>query len=260
MPITDAPIAPTLAVSDLDRARKWYAEKLEWEPIFEIPELLIYQVGDSRFSLFTTPSAGTARNTVMNWNVADLQVEVDRLRANGVAFEDYDFGDFRTVDGIMTDPAGGKTAWFKDPDGNTVAILESPPGQGSSHAISAMVAASDLDRAKAWYRDKLGFEPVEEFEGIVLDYVSGNTSFNVYKTEYAGTAKNTVAVWRMPGIREEMTRLRERGVVFEDLDFGDGDATVDGLLSDETGDVNAWFRDSEGNWLSLAEDRGDLPG
>ena len=259
MAITDAPIHPSLAVRDLDRARTWWADKLGWEPAREFDGLLVYEVGDSYFTLFTTPFAGTAKNTVMNWNVKDLRAEVARLKGRGVAFEDYEFGEFKTVDGIMADPGGGSTAWFKDLDGNIVAILQAPPGQGSSHALSVMLAAADLDRAKAWYRDKLGFEPVEEFAGMVADYRSADTSFNLYKSDYAGTAKNTVAVFRMQNIRAEVARLRARGVEFDEVDMGEDGRTVDGIWADEEGDLNAWLTDSEGNVLSLAEDRGDFP-
>ena len=261
MPITDAPMGPTLAVSDLARSRAWYAEKLGWEPFFELPELVLYRVGDSRFSLYTTPSAGTAKNTVMTWNVGDVDADLSRLRGNGLDFEEYDFGEVRTVDGVMTDPSGHKNAWFQDPDGNIVGLLSGPggiPGM-SAGSITAMLAASDIARAKDWYASKLGYEPVYENPGAVLTYTSGGSSFTVYATSFAGTAKNTVAVWRMQGIRDEVARLRDRGVVFGDFDFGDGDRTVDGILSDQDGDVNAWFQDSEGNWLSLAEDRGDIP-
>jgi catechol 2,3-dioxygenase-like lactoylglutathione lyase family enzyme len=259
MAITDAPIHPSLAVRDLERARAWYADKLEWEPTREFPGLLVYEVGDSYFTLFTTPYAGTAKNTVMNWNVRDLSAEMGRLRDRGVTFEEYDFGEVKTVDGVMADPVGGKTAWFMDLDGNTIALLQAPPGQGSSHALSVMLAVADLDRAKAWYRDKLGFEPVEEFAGIVADYACADTTFNLYKTDFAGTARNTVAVWRMQNIRAEVARLRGRGVVFDEVDMGEDGKTVDGIWSDDEGDQNAWFTDSEGNILSLAEDRGDFP-
>jgi catechol 2,3-dioxygenase-like lactoylglutathione lyase family enzyme len=257
MAITDARIHPSLAVRDLEASRSWYADKLGWDPSRAFDDLLVYEVGDSFFTLFTTPFAGTAKNTVMNWNVDDLRAEVGRLKGRGVTFEDYDFGEMKTVDGIMADPAGGVTAWFKDPDGNTIALLQAPPGQGSSHALSVMLAASDLDRARAWYRDKFGFEPVEEFAGMVMDYASGGSSFNVYKTEFAGTAKNTVAVWRLRGIRDEVARLRSRGVVFDEYDLAEDGKTVDGIFSDDEGDLNAWFKDSEGNILALAEDRGD---
>jgi catechol 2,3-dioxygenase-like lactoylglutathione lyase family enzyme len=260
MAITDSPIHATLAVSDLARSKAWYEQKFGWVPVVELPDPAIYRVGDSYFTLFTTENAGTAKNTVMNWNVADLPAEVRRLRERGVMFEDYDFGDIRTVDGIMTDPTGGMTAWFKDPDGNTIGVLQAPEGVGTGNALSVMLAASDMARAKAWYSEKLGFDPVAEFEGFVMDYTSAGSSFNVYKTEFAGSAKNTVALWRMPNIRAEVERLRGRGVVFEEYDFGEDGRTVDGILTtEEEGDETAWFLDSEGNVLSLAEDRGELP-
>ena len=261
MPISDASIHATLAVTDLERSRSWYADKLAWEPLtlVEVPGTLIYKVGDSYFTLFPTPFAGTAKNTVMNWNVDDLRAEVACLRDRGLTFEEYDFGEARTEDGIMADPVGGLTAWFKDPDGNIVGVLQAPPGQGAAHTLSVMLAASDLARAKAWYAEKLGLGPQAEFADIVMDYTSGDTSFNVYKTEFAGTARNTVAIWRLKDIRSEVARLRERGVVFDDYDFGDEGKTVDGIMADAEGDANAWFKDSEGNVLALAEDRVDLP-
>src|SRR5215203_1745988 len=104
MPITDASVHATLAVADLDEARKWYAQKLGWEPVRELPGTLIYQVGDSFFTLFTTPNARTAKNTVMNWNVDGLSRVVADLKGRGVRFEDYDFGEFKTEDGILSDP------------------------------------------------------------------------------------------------------------------------------------------------------------
>jgi catechol 2,3-dioxygenase-like lactoylglutathione lyase family enzyme len=124
--------------------------------------------------------------------------------------------------------------------------------------ITAMIAAADLDRAKRWYAEKLGFEPDFEFPDVLATYRSGPSTFTVYRTDFAGTAKNTVGLWRLKGIRDEVARLRGRGVVFEEYDFGDGDKTVDGITSDEKGDWNAWFKDSEGNILALAEDRDDL--
>jgi catechol 2,3-dioxygenase-like lactoylglutathione lyase family enzyme len=258
MPLNEAAIHASLAVADLDRSRQWYSEKLGWEPVRELDDNLIYKVGDSYFELFTTPFAGTAKNTVMNWNVDDLKAEVARLKARGVTFEDYDFGDFRTEDGIMTDPTGGMTAWFKDPDGNTVGMLQAPQGQGSRHTLSVMLAAADLARAKAWYSDKLGFDPVETFDDVVMDYVSGESAFHVYRTEFAGTAKNTVASWPVKGVRAEVARLKDRGVVFDDYDLGEGGKTVDGILSGDDGFAIAWFHDSEGNILALAEADDDL--
>jgi len=254
MRINEAPVHASLAAIDLERARSWYADKLGWEPTREAPGLLVYQVLGSDFTLFETPNAGTAKNTVMNWNVPDVAPEVARLRANGVEFEDYDFGEYRTTDGIMADPSGGKSAWFKDSEGNIIGLTSSPQDTRPA-SLSPMLAASDLGRAKSWYADTLGFAPMFEMDGVLLGYPSGSTTFTVYKTEFAGSAKNTVAAWRLKGLVDEVARLRDQGVEFEEYDFGDGDATVAGILSDEDGPVNAWFRDSEGNSLVLIEDR-----
>jgi len=254
--ITDAPIHPSLAVKDLAHSRSWYSDKLGWEPTVEAPGTLVYILpSGSVFTLYESEFAGTAKNTVMNWVVADLRAEVDRLRANGVEFESYDFGDFKTVDGIMTDPTGFMNAWFKDPDENIVGVV-SDIGAPDGGAITTMIAAADLDRAKAWYAEKLGFQPTTEMAGQVLDYRSGGSRFEVYKTDFAGSAKNTVGVWRLVGLRDEVARLRGNGVTFEEYDFGDDRKTVDGILFDEAAeDLSAWFTDSEGNVFALAEDR-----
>lgn len=252
--IADAPIHPSLAVSDLARARSWYADRLGWEPTIEPPGTLVYELGDSAFTLFETEFAGTAKNTVMNWTVPDLRSEVARLRERGVEFEAYDFGDYKTVDGIMTFPNGDMNAWLKDSEGNIIGMPWSPTMAPAAESVSAMIAAADIGRAKAWYADKLSFAPTAESEGVVLTYNSGNSPFNVYQTDFAGTAKNTVAVWRFKGVRDEVARLRGRGVVFDDYDFGE-EKTVGGILSDAEGNVNAWFKDSEGNILALVEDR-----
>jgi catechol 2,3-dioxygenase-like lactoylglutathione lyase family enzyme len=254
--ITDAPLHPSLATKDLAKARDWYADKLQWEPTLEPPGALVYEIGGPHeaFTIYETEFAGTAKSTVMNWVVPDVRAKVARLRDRGVTFEEYDMGEYRTEDGIMTTPDGGATAWFKDADGNILSLIEdraAPP----TGAITTMLAASDLARAKAWYSEKLGFEPIQEFENIVANYRSGASRFSVYQSEFAGTAENTVAVWRLSGIRDEVARLRGNGVAFEEYDFGDGEKTVGGILSDPEGDQNAWFTDSEGNILALAEER-----
>ncbi|HYK96152.1 MAG TPA: VOC family protein [Candidatus Dormibacteraeota bacterium] len=254
--ITAAPIHPSLAVSDLAHSRRWYADKLGWEPTIEAPGTLVYVLPPgSAFTLYESEFAGTAKNTVMNWVVADVPAEVGRLRSNGVELENYDFGDIKTVDGIMTDPSGFMNAWFKDPDGNIVGLV-SDATVPEGGVITTMIAAADIERAKAWYADKLGFQPANEMGGFVLDYRSGESRFEVYKTDFAGTARNTVGVWRLVGLRDEVDRLRANGVVFEDYDFGDGEKTVDGILFDASGEaLTAWFKDADGNILAIAEDR-----
>ena len=258
--LTDAPIHATLAVQSVPKARAWYGEKLGWTPFREAEGQDIWQVGDSFFTTFETPNAGTAKNTVMNWNVPDVSAEVERLRKRGVVFEEYDFGEIKTVDGVMSDPSGGKNAWFRDLDGNTVGVLSGAPGELAPHTLSVMLAAGDLARAKGWYAEKLGFEPVAEFGGFVVGYASGDASFNLYLTEFAGSAKNTVAIWRLRGIVDEVARLRSRGVTFDEYPPDEGEHYQDGVLYDDEGPINAWFTDSEGNIVALAEDTGALAG
>ena len=251
--LTTLDIHPTLATADAKRAKQWFADKLGWQPVKEFEGFLRYELGRSAFSVYETSSAGTAQNTVMSWRVDDVPAAVARLRGRGVTFEEYDFGDFKTVDGVMTDPGGNRTAWFKDADGNILSIFDSPnPAPGAeTNEVEAMIASSDLARSKAWYA-KLGYEPLYEVDGAVVGYRSGNTAFNVYLTSYAGTAKNTVAAFGVEDIRAQMADLRSRGVVFEDYDFGEA-KTVDGLLIDTDGILGAWFKDPDGNVLGLQE-------
>jgi predicted enzyme related to lactoylglutathione lyase len=255
--LRDYPIHASLATSDTERAKAWYADKVGWQPAREwLPDLLWYEVGHSGFSVYKTPSAGTAKNTVLAWISRDVPGEMERLRARGVEFEEYDFGDIKTVNGVMTDPDGNRTAWFKDADGNIISILDGPD-MPPTDVVAAMIASADLDRSMPWYAQKLGLEPRQAYEDVVLVYESGGTTFNVYKTEFAGTAKNTVATWRVGDLRAEMAELRSRGVMFEDYDFGEI-KTVDGVMTDDDGSLLAWFKDPDGNVLGLVEDHDRL--
>jgi|SRR4051812_41956807 catechol 2,3-dioxygenase-like lactoylglutathione lyase family enzyme len=251
--LRDYPLNPTLATADVKRARAWYAEKLGWEPAFEMEGFAMYRVGPGTITIYETQFAGTAQNTVAILNVRDLDATMARLRSRGVVFEDYDFGDFKTENGVLRSPDDGlANSWFKDADGNVISVL-SDPTDDSPESVSAMLAASDLDRARDWYRDRLGFEG-ETFDGEVILYKSGDGRFSVYRTQYAGTAKNTVGGWNVPDLRAEMADLRSRGVRFEEYDFGEM-KTVDGVMSYGDGDdnLNAWFTDSEGNILALTQ-------
>ena len=122
----------SLAASDIERARHWYEEKLGPIPYESWPELLVFRVGQSRFSVFHTSNAGTAKNTVAIWPVADLRAEVAAMRARGVVFEDYDFGDFKTIDGVAEDPEDGNlNAWFTDSEGNVMGLAQEPKSASS---------------------------------------------------------------------------------------------------------------------------------
>ena len=177
--LADHPIHAVLGTRDLARSTAWYAEKLGWSPNFDEPGIVGYTIDGSDLTIYETPNGGTAKNTVANWNVADLDATMARLRANGVMFEDYDFGEFKTVDGVLGDPTQGFfNAWFKDPDGNTWGVLQFA-GSPEATRISPMIAASDLDRAKAWYAEKLGLEAHGSMPEQVLNFTSGGQEFSV---------------------------------------------------------------------------------
>ena len=118
--------------------------------------------------------------------------------------------------------------------------------------IIAVLPAKDINRAKEYYRDKLGIEPSESMEeGSVMYSCGQGTRFLVYQTENAGTAKNTQMGWETDNLEREMEELRGRGVVFEDYDFP-GLKTENGIATADWGKA-AWFLDSEGNIINISQ-------
>jgi len=114
-------IYPTIPASDLERARAFYAAKLELTPMRDTPAGLYYEVGTSTFLLYPTQFAGTAQHTVAGWEVDDLETVMAHLRARGVVFEEYDYPELKTVNGIATFGTQ-RGAWFKDSEGNILAL------------------------------------------------------------------------------------------------------------------------------------------
>ena len=122
--LNDFPIHATAAATDLDRARHWYEEKLGIVPDREDEGGVWYRFGgETWLYLYGTSSAGTARNTIAGWTVTGIEAVMADLRARGVGFEEYDFGSFKTVDGLA-DFRTAKAAWFKDSEGNTYELSE----------------------------------------------------------------------------------------------------------------------------------------
>jgi catechol 2,3-dioxygenase-like lactoylglutathione lyase family enzyme len=115
---------PVLAAVDIERARHWYAEKLDLHPIQDNQGELIFEVDGERFLMYETPSAGTAKNTVAGWDVDDLDAVMTDLRQRGVAFEEYDDPEFKTVNGVVNF-GDSRGAWFKDSEGNIFSLNES---------------------------------------------------------------------------------------------------------------------------------------
>jgi catechol 2,3-dioxygenase-like lactoylglutathione lyase family enzyme len=119
--------------------------------------------------------------------------------------------------------------------------------------ISASIPAKDIERAKAWYKEKLGLTPALDMGPAGQVYRTGSTNFTLYQTAFAGTGKHTLGGWAVPDLAREMTELRSRGVKFEDYAGDQGPTTENGIARDPSGGAAAWFTDSEGNILSLIE-------
>jgi catechol 2,3-dioxygenase-like lactoylglutathione lyase family enzyme len=121
--LKDHALLPALPASDLERAIRFYDEKLGLRPITVEPGLVHYKCGNARFVVFPTPYAGTAQHTLAGWEVGDVERDVRELQGRGITFEEYDEPGFKTVRGIAT--VGGElAAWFKDSEGNLLSITQ----------------------------------------------------------------------------------------------------------------------------------------
>lgn len=118
--------------------------------------------------------------------------------------------------------------------------------------IQAVLPASDIERARRWYSEKLGLEPVSKNPFGDLRYDAGGVEFVVYQTDLAGTNQATAAGFSLENFDEVIAFLRSNGVEFEHVDFGDMGATVEGVITTPDGQKAAWFKDSEGNTFALS--------
>src|SRR6266496_951800 len=113
----------TIAVSDIDRAKKFYGEILGFKVQDDRSDGVTYQTGNTWFLVYPSQFAGTAKSTYMSLEVPDLDAAVKELRDRGIVFEEYDMPGLKTVDGIA-EIQGVRGAWFKDPDGNILSVGE----------------------------------------------------------------------------------------------------------------------------------------
>jgi catechol 2,3-dioxygenase-like lactoylglutathione lyase family enzyme len=125
--------------------------------------------------------------------------------------------------------------------------------------VATRLPAKDLERARAFYAEKLGLEPVEERPGG-LRYRCGNSDFVLFTSAGAASGTHTQMGWEVDDIEAVVAALRSRGVVFEEYDLP-GLTTVDGIADIEgnypskggIGERGAWFRDSEGNLIGVGQ-------
>ena len=122
--LTNSPIYASLPAADLERAKRFYAEKLGLTPESELPGGLLYRCGkDSRFSVFPSEGEVSGTHTQAIWLVEDLESEVAALKDRGIVFEEYDLPSLSTVNSIAT-IGPNKGAWFKDSEGNLLSLVQ----------------------------------------------------------------------------------------------------------------------------------------
>jgi catechol 2,3-dioxygenase-like lactoylglutathione lyase family enzyme len=139
MSLTAAPFIASLPAKDIERAKRWYEEKLGLTPVMDLGVGgQLYRSGGTSWIIYQTPSAGTGRHTLGGWTVPNIDDAMRELREKGVTFEDYALGDQgpTTVNGVARDPSGAAVAWFKDSEDNVVAINELPPGMALPGDVS----------------------------------------------------------------------------------------------------------------------------
>jgi catechol 2,3-dioxygenase-like lactoylglutathione lyase family enzyme len=124
--------------------------------------------------------------------------------------------------------------------------------------VATRIPAKDLERAKAFYADKLGLTPIEERPGGAR-YRCGDSYFALFESAGAASGAHTQMAWEVDDIEATVAELRRRGVVFEEYDLPGLD-TINGIAeiagnypSKGTGEKGAWFYDSEGNLLGLGQ-------
>ena len=126
--------------------------------------------------------------------------------------------------------------------------------------VASRIPAQDHRRARSFYAEKLGPEPVEERPGG-LRYRCGNGEFALFESAGAAAGDRTQMAWEeVDDLEEIIAQLRERGVIFEEYDVP-GLETVNGIAEVEgnypskggVGEQAAWFKDSEGNLLAIGQ-------
>jgi catechol 2,3-dioxygenase-like lactoylglutathione lyase family enzyme len=119
-------VHPTLPAADLDRAKKFYREKLGLLPSIEGSGGVFYEIGPTRFLVFPSRGRASGEHTQMGFDVDDMESAVADLKSRGVVFEEYDSPGLKTVGSVSTTGAI-KAAWFKDSEGNLLVLLQLRP-------------------------------------------------------------------------------------------------------------------------------------
>ena len=123
--VSDNRISGVLISSDLEACRDFYENKVGLELSPEtIKNHLLFECGGGTTLLVYSRDGNKADHTQVRFWSKDIDADVAELVGRGVVFDEYDSENFRTVDHVVTTAGIGKSAWFKDPDGNTIALFQ----------------------------------------------------------------------------------------------------------------------------------------
>ena len=119
--LKDSTVTATIAVKNAAEAKQFYGQTLGLELLNEEP-ILVYKSGDNLLYVYESPTGGSGQASCATWNVDNLEELVKELQGKGVKFEHYDFPGSEW-EGDINVMGEGKAAWFKDPSGNTLALV-----------------------------------------------------------------------------------------------------------------------------------------
>lgn len=119
--LADGTVFATVAVKDINNAKKFYSETLGLKQTDENPGGVTYQSGTGKLFVYQSPTAGSGQATVASWEVSDVEGAVEELKNKGVNFEHYQLPGV-TREGDIHIMGAMKAAWFKDPDGNILSV------------------------------------------------------------------------------------------------------------------------------------------
>jgi catechol 2,3-dioxygenase-like lactoylglutathione lyase family enzyme len=124
--IANHKISAVLCSTDLARTQEFFEQKVGLTLSPEtIKNHLVFECGEgTTLLIYARPTPNKADHTQVRFWTNDVAADVKELVDRGIVFDEYDMGAFKTIDHVVTSPGIGKSAWFKDPDGNTIALFQ----------------------------------------------------------------------------------------------------------------------------------------
>ncbi|MCA1834371.1 MAG: VOC family protein [Actinomycetota bacterium] len=122
--LSQYPVHTTIPVTDLVAAKAFYEGVLGYVPEMETPAGIIYSAGGgTRFLVYQSAEPSSGKHTVLGIHVSDIHAVVASLRSVGVTFQEYDLPGMKTENAVA-DTGPGYAAWFKDPEGNVIGLIQ----------------------------------------------------------------------------------------------------------------------------------------